>query len=119
MVAAPSCCPGGSARPRAADLIFTGRRIDVDEAQRLGLVDRRVAAGDDREAALALAMTIAANSPVGVRNAKRALRLGLDADLAGGLEIEDAAWRATAFSADRAEGVAAFNEKRKPAWPEG
>ena len=107
----------GSAR--AADLIFTGRRIDVDEAQRLGLVDRRVAAGDDREAALALATTIAANSPVGVRNAKRALRLGLDADLAGGLEIEDAAWRATAFSADRAEGVAAFNEKRKPAWPEG
>ncbi len=107
----------GSAR--AADLIFTGRRIDVDEAQRLGLVDRRVAAGDDREAALALAVTIAANSPVGVRNAKRALRLGLDADLAGGLEIEDAAWRATAFSADRAEGVAAFNEKRKPAWPEG
>ena len=107
----------GSAR--AADLIFTGRRIDVDEAQRLGLVDRRVAAGDDREAALALAMTIAANSPVGVRNAKRALRLGLDADLAGGLEIEDAAWRATAFSADRAEGVAAFNEKRKAVWPEG
>jgi enoyl-CoA hydratase/carnithine racemase len=106
----------GSAR--AADLIFTGRRLDVDEAQRLGVVDRRVQAGDDREAALALATTIAANSPVGVRNAKRALRLGLDADLVGGLEIEDAAWRATAFSADRTEGVAAFNEKRTPDWPE-
>jgi enoyl-CoA hydratase/carnithine racemase len=105
----------GSAR--AADLIFTGRRVDVNEAQRLGLVDRRVEAGDDRKAALALATAIAANSPVGVRNAKRALRLGLDADLAGGLEIEDTAWRATAFSADRAEGVAAFNEKRKPDWP--
>jgi enoyl-CoA hydratase/carnithine racemase len=105
----------GSAR--AADLIFTGRRVDIDEAQRLGLVDRRVASGDDREAALELATTIAANSPVGVRNAKRALRLGLDVDLAGGLEIEDAAWRATAFSPDRAEGVAAFNEKRRPDWP--
>jgi enoyl-CoA hydratase/carnithine racemase len=102
---------------RAADLIFTGRRIDVDEAQRLGLVDRRVAAGTDREAALELATTIAANSPVGVRNAKRSLRLGLDVDLAAGLEIEDAAWRATAFSPDRAEGVAAFNEKRRPNWP--
>jgi enoyl-CoA hydratase/carnithine racemase len=102
---------------RAADLIFTGRRVDVDEAQRLGLVDRRVAAGADREAALELAATIAANSPVGVRNAKRALRLGLDVDLASGLEIEDAAWRATAFSPDRAEGVAAFNEKRRPDWP--
>jgi len=105
----------GSAR--AADLIFTGRRVDIDEAQRLGLVDRRVAVGDDREAALELATTIAANSPVGVRNAKLALRLGLDVDLAGGLEIEDAAWRATAFSPDRAEGVAAFNEKRRPDWP--
>ncbi|MGZ4632095.1 MAG: enoyl-CoA hydratase/isomerase family protein [Actinomycetes bacterium] len=102
---------------RAADLIFTGRRLDIDEAARLGLVDRRVPAGADREAALELATAIAANSPVGVRNAKRALRLGLDVDLATGLEVEDGAWRATAFSGDRAEGVAAFNEKRRPDWP--
>jgi enoyl-CoA hydratase/carnithine racemase len=102
---------------RAADLIFTGRRVDVDEAERLGLADRRVPAGSDRDAALELAAMIAANSPVGVRNAKRALRLGLDVDLATGLEVEDGAWRATAFSADRAEGVAAFNEKRRPDWP--
>ena len=32
------------------------------------------------------------------------------------LDVEDAAWRATAFSGDRAEGVAAFNEKRSPDW---
>ena len=102
---------------RAADLIFTGRRLDIDEAARLGLVDRRVPAGADREAALELATVIAANSPVGVRNAKRALRLGRDVDLATGLEVEDGAWRATAFSGDRAEGVAAFNEKRRPDWP--
>jgi enoyl-CoA hydratase/carnithine racemase len=102
---------------RAADLVFTGRRLDIDEADRLGLLDRRVPAGEDREAALALATTIAAGSPVGVRQAKKAMRLGLGVDLAAGLEIEDAAWRATAFSADRAEGVAAFNEKRPPEWP--
>ena len=64
-----------------------------------------------------LAATIAANSPVGVRNAKRALRQGADVDLATGLDVEDGAWRATAFSGDRAEGVAAFNEKRRPDWP--
>jgi enoyl-CoA hydratase/carnithine racemase len=52
-----------------------------------------------------------------VRNAKRALRLGTDGSLAAGLEVEDAAWRATAFSGDRREGVAAFNEKRTPDWP--
>ena len=102
---------------RAADLVFTGRRLDVAEAERIGLVDRRVAAGTDRDAALELATTIAANSPVGVRNAKRALRKGADVDLATGLDVEDGAWRATAFSGDRAEGVAAFNEKRRPDWP--
>jgi len=102
---------------RAADLVFTGRRLDVEEAWRLGLVDRRVEVGGDREAALELASTIAANSPVGVRNAKRALRQGSDVDLATGLDVEDGAWRATAFSGDRAEGVAAWAEKRRPDWP--
>lgn len=102
---------------RAADLIFTGRRLDIDEADRLGLIDRRVPAGSAQAAALELATQIAANSPVGVRNAKRALRLGLDVDMATGLDVEDSAWRATAFSADRREGVAAFNEKRSPQWP--
>ena len=73
--------------------------------------------GADAATALELAATIAANSPVGVRNAKRALRQGADVDLATGLEVEDGAWRATAFSGDRVEGVAAFNEKRRPDWP--
>jgi enoyl-CoA hydratase/carnithine racemase len=102
---------------RAADLIFTGRRLDVGQAEGIGLVDRRVPAGTDRDAALELAATIAGNSPVAVRNAKRALRRGGDVDLATGLDVEDGAWRATAFSGDRAEGVAAFNEKRRPDWP--
>jgi enoyl-CoA hydratase/carnithine racemase len=102
---------------RAADLIFTGRRLDIDEADGLGLIDRRVPAGSAQTAALELAQQIATNSPVGVRNAKRALRLGADTDLASSLEVEDGAWRATAFSADRREGVAAFNEKRSPQWP--
>lgn len=102
---------------RAADLVLTARRVDAEEAYRLGLADRLVDAGTAREAALALAAQIAANSPVGVRNAKRAMRLGMDVPLAAGLQVEDAAWRATAFSADRAEGVAAFAEKRPPRWP--
>jgi enoyl-CoA hydratase/carnithine racemase len=68
-------------------------------------------------AASGVAGTIARNSPVGVRNAKRAIRLGTGTDLASALEIEDGAWRATAFSADRAEGVRAFAEKRRPRWP--
>lgn len=104
-------------RSGAADLVLTGRRLGVEEAERLSLVDRRVPAGTARQAALELAATIAGNSPVGVRNAKRALREGADVGMRAGLDVEDAAWRATAFSADRTEGVAAFNEKRRPDWP--
>ncbi|MEU4108909.1 enoyl-CoA hydratase-related protein [Streptomyces sp. NPDC027717] len=102
---------------RAAELIFTARRVEAPEAAALGLVDQLTEAGHAREDALALAAKIAKNSPVGLRSAKRALRLGQGLDLRAGLEVEDAAWRATAFSGDRAEGVAAFNEKRAPEWP--
>jgi enoyl-CoA hydratase/carnithine racemase len=100
-----------------ADLLFTGRRVPVAEAFPLRLVDRVVPAGTDREAALELATTIAANSPVAVRNAKRALRRGQDLNLAEGLAVEDTAWRNAIFSTDRVEGVRAFLEKRPPQWP--
>jgi enoyl-CoA hydratase/carnithine racemase len=102
---------------RAADLVLTGRRIGIDEAVSYGLVDRRVPAGSVRDEALSLAALMAANSPIAVRAAKRALRHGAGVDLAAALDIEDAAWRTVAFSADRREGIAAFNEKRSPDWP--
>ncbi|WP_189931603.1 enoyl-CoA hydratase/isomerase family protein [Streptomyces sulfonofaciens] len=102
---------------RAAELIFSARRVAAEEAHALGLVDRLTAEGEDRTEALDLAARIAGNSPVGLRAAKRALRLGHGLDLRAGLEVEDAAWRTVAFSGDRAEGVAAFNEKRAPQWP--
>ncbi len=102
---------------RAADMVLTGRKVGIDEAMRFGLVDRRVSAGQADRAALDLAGQIAANSPVAVRAAKRAIRHGWGVSLEAGLDIEDAAWRTAALSADRREGIAAFVEKRKPAWP--
>jgi len=102
---------------RAADVVLTGRRIPALEAHDLGLVDRLVPAGSARIAATELAQTIAANSPVATRAAKRALRSGWGLDYAAAMDVEDAAWRTAAFSADRKEGIAAFNDKRKPQWP--
>jgi len=102
---------------RAADLIFTGRKIGLDEAVALGLVDRTAPEGGDRETALELASAIAANSPIALRAAKRSLRHGASLDLAAALDVEDAAWRTAALSGDRREGIAAFNEKRRPEWP--
>jgi enoyl-CoA hydratase/carnithine racemase len=102
---------------RAARMVFTAQRFTAQEAHDLGAVDEVVPAGTARDRALELAGVVAGNSPVGVRNAKAAMRRGFDTDLDAGLRIEDDLWAATAFSADRAEGVAAFNEKRRPQWP--
>lgn len=101
---------------RAADLILTGRRVAADEAVRIGLADRAAPAGGARMIALELAAEIAGRSPIAVRNAKAAMRRGADLPLPAGLDIEDDAWAATAFSADRVEGIAAFVEKRAPRW---
>ncbi len=102
---------------RALDLILTGRRVTAAEALDLGLADRGVPAGSARDAARQLAEGIAAQSPISLRAAKRATRQGFETDLASGLQLEDRAWREAAFSADRREGVASFNERRAPHWP--
>jgi enoyl-CoA hydratase/carnithine racemase len=103
---------------RAADLIFSARRLDADQARAIGLLDRVVAAGRDRDEAIGLAQAIAANSPVALRSAKRAMREGLDQALGDGLDVEDRRWHDVAFSPDRAEGVRAFVERRPPKWPD-
>jgi enoyl-CoA hydratase/carnithine racemase len=102
---------------RAAEMIFSGRKIDAAEAAAIGLIDSVAERGAAREAALAMASQIAANSPVAVRAAKRALRHGAGLTLEAALDVEDAAWRTAAGSADRREGIAAFAEKRRPVWP--
>ena len=101
---------------RAADLILTGRRVAAAEAGRIGLADRVVPAGTAGQHAARLAEAISGNSPVAIRAAKQAIRLGSGMSLAAGLEVEDAAWRTAAVSADRREGIAAFAEKRPPDW---
>lgn len=101
----------------AADLVLTGRRLPIDEAERTGLVARRVQSGQARATALEVAAAIAGNSPVAVRAAKRALRNGWGVTLESALDIEDAAWRTAVVSGDRREGIAAFTQKRPPRWP--
>jgi enoyl-CoA hydratase/carnithine racemase len=76
-----------------------------------------VPAGTAADGAIELARQIAANSPVAVRAARQAIRLGGGLGLAAALEVEDAAWRTAAMSADRREGIAAFAGKRPPVWP--
>ncbi|MGB7449659.1 MAG: enoyl-CoA hydratase-related protein [Ornithinimicrobium sp.] len=104
---------------RAAGMVFTARRVGVEEAARLGVVDEVAAPGTVRQRALELAWTISQNSPTGVRNAKAAMRAGAHLGLEGALDCEDDYWRRTVLGPERAEGIAAFNEKRPPSWHPG
>ena len=113
--------PGGGGTQLALRRLGTGLVADliltIDEAYNIGLVARRVPAGEARATAIEVATTISKNSPVAVKAAKRALRNGWGVPLDPALDIEDAAWRTAALSADRREGIAAFAEKRAPRWP--
>jgi enoyl-CoA hydratase/carnithine racemase len=68
------------------------------------------------ESTVELARELCRSSPIAVREAKRAIDLGLSAPLEHGVELEDLAWRRAVASQDRAEGIAAFNERREPRW---
>src|SRR5262245_57797643 len=100
--------------PLAKELIFTGRRMKVDEAKAAGLVNHVVPAGQARVKALEIARTVAANGPVAVRQSKKAIMAGLDRDLESAINLAIEAYNVTIETEDRLEGVRAFNEKRKP-----
>ena len=102
----------GSAR--AKELILTGRILSSDEAERIGLVNQVVPAGEALAAADALAEEIAARGPLAVREAKRLIDMSTDTDLDTGLAAElDASDRVFA-SEDMLEGASAFFAKRDP-----
>jgi enoyl-CoA hydratase/carnithine racemase len=101
---------------RTKELVLTARRIGALEALEMGLVTRVVDREALRGATMELAEEICRNSPVAVREAKRAIDRGFDVPLEQALELEDLAWRRAVASEDRPEGIAAFNEKRDPQW---
>jgi enoyl-CoA hydratase/carnithine racemase len=100
--------------PLAKELIFTGRRMKADEAKAVGLINHLVPKGQARAKALEIATTIAANGPIAVRQAKKAIAYGAETDLDTAMILAIEAYNATVVTEDRLEGVRAFNEKRKP-----
>ncbi len=99
---------------RAKEIILTGRPFSAAEGLDWGLLNRIVEPDRLLAAALDTAKTIAGNAPLSVRQAKKSIHLGLQTDLRTGLRIEVEAYNRLIGTEDRLEGIAAFNEKRKP-----
>lgn len=100
----------------ARELVLTGEPIDAERAHALGLINRLVADGTALDAALVLAESICANSPLAVRESLGIINQANEAadELAWRLSTEAAA-RVRA-SEDSREGIAAFLDKRAPVW---
>jgi enoyl-CoA hydratase len=101
---------------RAMRLILTGEIIDAEAAERMGLVDEVVDDDALRQRTGELAARIAEQSPVALRLIKAAVRAAADMPLSAGLAFERELFVTAFASEDRTEGVAAFLEKRTPAF---
>ncbi len=100
----------------AMELILIGDLIDAMEAYRIGLVNRVVPASELMSQAKELARKLASKSPIALRVAKDAINVGLNLSLAEGITYEKNVFAILCGTDDKKEGVAAFLEKRKPAF---
>ena len=103
-------------KAKAMEMILTGRMMDAEEAERAGLVSRVVPAADVVDEAIKTAERIAAMSAPVVALAKEAVNRAFETTLAEGVRFERRLSQSTFAIEDRAEGMAAFLEKRQPAF---
>jgi enoyl-CoA hydratase/carnithine racemase len=104
--------------PYTKELFLTGRNMDAERAERIGLVNEVVAAEELEDEAVALAAAIAENAPLSMRGNKHAIDLlNANPELTEQQETGLVVLRESCFSSeDLREGIRAFGEKRRPRW---
>lgn len=103
-------------KAKAMEMCLTGRMMDAAEAERAGLVARVVPAGDLIEEALRAAEAIAAMPPLAAMANKEMVNLAFETTLSQGLVAERRLFQLLCATEDKAEGMAAFVEKRAAVW---
>jgi enoyl-CoA hydratase len=103
-------------KAKAMDLCLTGRMMDAAEAERAGLVARIVPAASLLEEAMKAAETIASMSLPSVMTAKESVNRAYETTLTEGLRFERRVFHALFATEDQKEGMAAFVDKRAPAF---
>jgi enoyl-CoA hydratase/carnithine racemase len=104
------------ARKHAMHMLLTGEAVAAEEACRIGLVNRVVAAGREREEAMALARLIAAKSALTVKIGKEAFYRQLEMGLADAYAYASQSMVENMLARDAEEGIGAFIDKRAPRW---
>jgi enoyl-CoA hydratase/carnithine racemase len=100
---------------RAAEISYTGRIVEAEEAVRIGLVNHIIPTEKLFDEALAMARLIATNSPGGIRMSKRAIQRNQEiTSYAAALELENRGQALMTRTDDMPEALAAFKEKREP-----
>jgi enoyl-CoA hydratase len=101
-------------KPKAMEMILTGKSISAEEAHRIGIVNRVVPVASLMVETKKMANEIASKPPISIRAAKEAILRAHDTTLEIGLEYERKLFYALFATEDAHEGMRAFLEKRKP-----
>jgi enoyl-CoA hydratase/carnithine racemase len=99
---------------KASEMLLLGDPIDSEEAHRVGLVHRLVSPPQVMAESEKLARSIVAKAPIAMKYAKEAMHKGLDFTLEQGLRLECDLYMILHTTADRHEGIEAFQQKRTP-----
>lgn len=100
----------------AKEFLYTGKQMIPSQAREFGLTNGVISGENLFEETLKVAREIAQNAPLSLKSIKQSIDRGLQTDINTALSIELDQYYKCANSTDREEGVAAFNEKRKPDW---
>ena len=97
---------------KAKELIFSGRMVKADEAERIGLVNAVYAPEALLDGAMEMARSFAENAPIAVKYAKACIDRGMQTDIDSGIACENELFAMCFATADQKEGMGAFLEKR-------
>ena len=97
---------------KAKELIFSGKMIKADEAEKIGLVNAVYAPEALMDSALEMAKSFTKNAPIAVKYAKACIERGMQMDIDDGIAVENELFAMCFATADQKEGMGAFLEKR-------